>query len=149
MKYGIRKKMYFVRSCALFRIEECGYGSITTLIFSALCSNIGMRDERKNAGHWQAILPVDGNCYLTAAGLFDCEVTECREAERPSDRRKVEVRLRIRLGPNRRSPPVRLFTIMADRQTIEKNRLYLVCEIHRWALSDPTASDYLEKESVL
>ena len=108
-----------------------------------------MRDERKNPGHGQAILPVDGNCYHTATGLFDCEVRECQEAERPSDRQMVEVRLRIRLGQKRRSPAIRLFTIIADRQTFEKNRLYLVFEIHRWALSDPTAPDYVEKNSVL
>jgi hypothetical protein len=105
-----------------------------------------MQDERKVLGKPSELLPVQGNCYLTDHGLFDCEVIEEPDASRHPDGQKVEVRLTNRQNLKKPSPSIRRFLIYSTRRAIEENRLHLVFEIHAWALRDSKSRDYLEKE---
>ena len=92
----------------------------------------------------KCVLPVNGNSYHTPEGLFECEVIEKGYSEYGVDVVKVEVRLK-----NTRdvSQPVRLFTIIGKRKKIEKSRLSLVFDVHKWALLPRHKGEYLKKET--
>jgi hypothetical protein len=105
-----------------------------------------MQDQKKLQGKPEKLLPLDGNCYSTQQGLFDCELIEEKADGRSPGGVKLEVRLTRRATKKNPSPTVRRFIVHATTRAVEKNRLNLVVEVHKWALSEPRSLEYLEKE---
>ena len=105
-----------------------------------------MPDKEELQGKPKTLLPVDGNCYSTPHGVFDCEVIEERDGKPTSDGVKLEVRLTKRVTGKKPAPTVRRFLIYGTRQAVEVNRLSLVVKVHKWALCEPRSAEYLEKE---
>ena len=105
-----------------------------------------MQDREELQGSHEKLLPLDGNCYSTKEGIFDCELTEEKANEPKPSGVKLEVRLTRRATKKNPAMTVRRFIIHATRRAIEDNRLRLVTEVHKWALCEPTSSEYLKKE---
>jgi hypothetical protein len=105
-----------------------------------------MQDKEELQNKTKKLLPVDGNCYSTRYGVFDCEVREEPDGKPESGGVKLEVRLTRRVTRKKPTPTVRRLLIYATRQAVEVNRLSLVIEVHNWVLSEPRTSEYLEKE---
>ncbi len=89
------------------------------------------------------LLPVNGNQYHTPYGLYACKITA-------SALQGNIIRLAVSLLRERDGlEPVRLCTIIGAQQAIERNRLGLVMDIHKWALLDRSADEYLLKEVLI
>ena len=103
-----------------------------------------MHNEEELQGESKNLLPLDGICYSTRHGLFDCEVIEDKNGGPRPGGVKLEVRLTRRPTGREPTPTVRRLIIQATRKVVEEKRLSLTFEVHRWALSEPTSPEYLE-----
>jgi hypothetical protein len=107
-------------------------------------SAVNAVNERRIGMRGRTLELVNGNAYFTPYGVYVCEVIEDNCWGDGFDLIRVEVRLRNKKDPTQ---SVRLFTILGTGEGIEKHRMEVVFDIHRWALLKRGAEEYLRKSS--
>jgi hypothetical protein len=82
------------------------------------------------------LIPVNGNRYFTPYGFYSCRITV-------ADVRTNFIELRVTLVNERDgSQPARVYRISGSLPEIEKQRLSLVMDIHKWAQMDRSEATY-------
>lgn len=84
----------------------------------------------------QELLPVNGNRYFTPYGFYACKVTV-------ADIRANTIEVKVTLVNERDgSQPARVYKITGRLPEIEKQKLSLVMDIHKWAQLDRSEATY-------
>ena len=82
------------------------------------------------------VICVDGNRYFTPYGFYTCRVTA---SESKGNKIKVKVTL---LSESDGLQPARVYRVTGTLKAIERERLNLIIDIHKWALLDRDHEHY-------